>query len=72
MYMKTCTHYSTRKLLAIYKVFMFLIVIYELTLYSTFCGDHIFVDYVRFLMHDNFWSLYAWCLRYNIFVVPGF
>ena len=28
-----------------------------------FRGDQIFVDFVRFLIHE---VLYAWCLRYNI------
>ena len=32
-----------------------------------FCGDQIFVDFVSFLIHDNYEVLYTRCLRYNIF-----
>ena len=32
-----------------------------------YCGYQIFVDFVRFLIHDNYEVLYTWCLRYNIF-----
>ena len=32
-----------------------------------FHGDQIFMDFVRFLIHDNYEIKYAWCLRYNIF-----
>ena len=28
------------------------------------CGDQIYADFVRFLIHED---LYAWCLRYNIY-----
>ena len=34
-----------------------------------FCGDQIFIDFVRFLIHE---VLYAWCLKGIIFTVPGF
>ena len=31
-----------------------------------FCGDQVFIDFVWFLIHNNFGVLYTWCLRYNI------
>ena len=34
-----------------------------------FRGDQIFMDFVRFLIHE---VLYAWCLKSIIFTVPGF
>ena len=29
-------------------------------------GDQIYVDFIRFLIREDFSDLYAWCLRYNI------
>ena len=34
-----------------------------------FHGDQIFMDFVKFLIHE---VLYAWCLKSMIFAAPGF
>ena len=72
MHLKMCIHYLTMKLLrklASYKVCLcFLLLVYEFILYDkvvNFCGDQIFMDFIRSLIHDNYEALCTWCLRYS-------
>ena len=64
--MKTCIHYSTKNLLASCKVCLCFLLLHCMVWLFYFHGDQIFMDFIRFLIHDNLWSLYTWCLRYNI------
>ena len=70
MHMKMCIHSSTKTLLrklASYKVCLCLLLCKSLLCTAWFYGDQIFMDFVRFLIHDDYEVLCTWCLKCNIF-----